>query len=88
MRLGFDTLVAVVVHQLLRVFVEYGFSLELSSSVWVDFFRLRADRVVLRLLVDVLEDLVLVSTVLAETVRRTRCRHEDVGLAAAHSAQR
>ena len=87
MGLGFDTLVAVVVHQLLRVFVEYGFSLELSRSVWVYFFGLRADRVVFRLLVDVLEDLVLVTTVLAQTVRRTRCRHKDVSLASAHSAQ-
>ena len=87
MRLGFDTLVAVVVHQLLRMFVEYSFRLELCRSVWVDFLGLRGDRVVFRLLVDVLEDLVLVTTVLAETVRRTRCRHKDVGLAAAHSAQ-
>lgn len=47
MGLGFDTLVAVVVHQLLRVLVENGFGLELSRSVRIDFCGLRADRVVL-----------------------------------------
>ena len=94
MRLGLDTLIAVVVHELLLglshgVFVKRGFRLELGRGVRVDFtFRLGADRVVLRL-IDVLENLVLVATIrLSRAVGGPGSGHVDVSLAAAHCAQR